>query len=112
MNNIWQPIDPFKNLDHMLQFEDELKAVVASGEAQKVAVKHKHALINRERWFRNLKTDEIWRLSPPDGPMKPYWAPVDFTWSGPSGFAVPVFSWESLSLLGKALCRLIKPSKK
>jgi hypothetical protein len=74
----WRAVDGFISWADYERFVAEIEAEVAASAAEEVPAIPKfggtHLL--GERWFRHRATGSVWRLMPPDPPMRGLWEPV------------------------------------
>jgi hypothetical protein len=74
----WYPIDDFHTRDEFDRFVKWIEDQVSSGtaESQPVRTPYAGAATLREKWFRNIETEEVWRLVWPDPPFSGLFKPI------------------------------------
>ncbi|MFH0725197.1 MAG: hypothetical protein V2B19_02395 [Pseudomonadota bacterium] len=75
---MWEEIHGFQSPGEFYRFVRYIENQVSSGEAEEVNPDSDYGKgeIYGGRWFKDLKTSEVWRLVPPDIPFKGLWEPV------------------------------------
>lgn len=78
MNNCnWEVIEEFSSFNEYRRFSIWIEQQVAYGVIEEVLVKEPYSVFGvKERWFKCLKTSEVWRLVSPDAPFKGCWEHV------------------------------------
>jgi hypothetical protein len=76
---MWEEIHGFQSPGEFKKFVRYIESQVSSGEAKEVNPDpdYRKGEIYGGRWFKDLKTGEVWRLVPPDIPFKGLWEPVN-----------------------------------
>jgi len=72
MGCFWTQIDGFESPDQYRRFLDWLNTLINSGEVEEVPAYARFKAF-QPRWFRQVKSGEIWAHMPPDGPSHGYW---------------------------------------
>ena len=76
----WEVIDDFRSLIEFQRFEKWLEYQVESNMTIEIKVLEYYVSPNtKERWFRCLGTQDIWRLVYPDTPFTGYWGPISLS---------------------------------
>lgn len=67
----WEAIEDFHSLAEFERFEDWVAGQIANGNAAEVAVSAPYldAPSFAEKWFKHLRSGQVWRLVWPDGPF-------------------------------------------
>jgi hypothetical protein len=66
----WEQITAFDGPEEFRRFQQWLQDQVASGAAEEVSVAEQYSGSDfDEKWYRNMHTNEIWRLVAPDPPF-------------------------------------------
>ena len=76
---MWEGIHGFNSPDEYNNFIKYIEKQIDIKTAQEIEINQDYGKgeIYGGRWFKNLKTDAIWRLIPPDIPFKGLWEQVD-----------------------------------
>lgn len=76
---MWEEIHGFNSLGEYNRFVKYIESQVSEKIAAEIEPDPNYGKgeIYGGRWFRDLETDEIWRLIPPDIPFKGLWELVE-----------------------------------
>jgi hypothetical protein len=76
---MWEEIHGFQSPGEFNRFVRYIENQVSSGEVEEVNPDPNYGKgeIYGGRWFKDLETGEVWRLVPPDIPLKGLWEPVE-----------------------------------
>jgi len=79
MNDDWEEIHAFNSPGEYKRFCTYIEQQVASGDALERTADPDDGkgMIFGGRWFENPNSKEIWRLVPPDFPLRGVWEKVD-----------------------------------
>lgn len=78
MSTIWETIPAFSSSREYHAFVAYIEAEVDAGRAEEVPATPMFGgkYLFGERWFRDPGSGAVWRLMPPDPPMRGFWQPV------------------------------------
>lgn len=75
---LWEEIHGFQSLGEYQRFVQYIESQIRLGQAEEVEPEpnyHKD-FVYGGRWFKDIRSDEIWRLVPPDFPFRGLWEPI------------------------------------
>ena len=75
---VWEEIHGFTSPGEYTRFVQYLEGQVATGVAREQPVDplYEKGMIYGERWFQDIETGAVWRVVPPDPPLRGLWEPV------------------------------------
>jgi hypothetical protein len=76
---MWEEIHGFESPGEYNTFVRYIESLVKSREIEEVDPDPTYGRgeIYGGRWFKDLETEEVWRLVPPDFPFRGLWEPVE-----------------------------------
>jgi hypothetical protein len=77
-NGFWKEIHGFTSLGEYNRFVNYIDELIESGDIEEITPNPDYGFgeIYGGRWIKKVKSNEIWRLIPPDFPFKGLWEPV------------------------------------
>ena len=75
---VWEEIHGFASPGEFDRFVRYIESQVKAGEAEELAPdsSYQKGQIYGGRWFRDIESDQLWRLVEPDFPFKGLWEPI------------------------------------
>lgn len=77
----WEEIHGFSLPSEYDRFRKYIEDLIKAGMAEEIQMnpKYHRRLIYGGRWFKDVSTEVVWRLVPPDFPFRGVWEPVNKT---------------------------------
>jgi hypothetical protein len=74
----WEEINGFQSPGEYLRFVIYINNLVSNGCVEEIEMdqSYQNRMVYGGRWFKNIISNEIWRLVPPDFPFRGLWEPV------------------------------------